>query len=443
MEIDHSTGKYKSAAQYTLALIALVYVFSMINIRFGKDHFKHTILSDARGYYAYLPAWVVYEDLQFTFQEKIDPQYWEASQHVNYRIYQNGGYSNKYFAGVAASALPFYTLAHGYVKLKGGVADGFSKPYILSISVAACFYSLMGLFCLMLLMSRNGVKPITNALALLVIAFGTQLFYYTVSEAGMSHAYSFGWFSLLLLQTWIWLKKNSTNALFLALFSAGMLVLIRPVNLLPVIFLKPFLMQWSGVEVKDLWNRLKLNYRGILLSLILFSLPLMLQFWCYYQSMGIFWVDGYAGESFDFLHPHFFDILFSFKKGLFVYTPSCLLVLVALVYWVQHKEFKLFFSWLSWMILTTWLFSSWWSWYYGGSFGLRAYIEFYPLFILPFAFVFDRIKPGFHKKLIPAIIVFLILFCQLQTWQYRHGIIHWSDMDFDKWIALYYPKIRL
>jgi hypothetical protein len=435
--------KFGSAAQIAFVLIAIIYVFSMVNIRFGKDHFKHTVISDARGYYAYLPAWVIYEDLQFTFQEKIDPIYWEKEQHVNYRIYRNGGFSDKYFAGVALSALPFYTMAHAYVKWSGGVADGFSKPYILSISIAACFYTLFGLFCLLLLMRMNGVKPITGALALLIMAFGTQLFYYTISEAGMSHAYSFAWFSLLLLQVWIWLKRNNAKALFLALFSAGMLVLIRPVNLLPLIFLIPYLMHWSGLTTKDFLARLRQHYGRFVLAGLLFVLPIMLQFWCYYQSMGIIWVDGYDGETFDFLHPHFWDILFSFRKGLFIYTPLCLVVVVALVVWWRMKRYSLAFSWILWMFLSTWLFSSWWSWYYGGSFGLRAYVEFYPLFILPFAFTFDEIKSVRWKNLIVVKIFVLLLFCQLQTWQYRHGIIHWDNMTFEKWLGLYYPVVRL
>jgi hypothetical protein len=427
----------------TFGLMVLLYLFSMVNIRFGKDHFKHTVLSDARGYYAYLPAWVVYDDLQFGFQEKIDPLYWEKEQHVNYRIYSNGGFSNKYFAGVALSALPFYLGAHAYVKAVGGVADGFSKPYSLSLSVAACFYALLGLFCLMRLMQLNGVSARVNALSLLVLAFGTQLFYYTISEAGMSHAYSFGWFSLFLWQSWRWLKQSKRVSLLTALFAAGMMVLIRPVNLLPLIFLLPFLLQWAGLGVMDLMNKIKQAGMSLLAGALLFVLPVMVQSWCYYQGMGVFWADSYPGESFDFLHPHGWDILFSFRKGLFIYTPLTLLVFCALWIWWKKQQYGLFFSWMFWMILTTWLFSSWWSWYYGGSFGLRAYIEFYPLFILPFALVWDEIASGRLKQLLMVKVLLLILFCQLQTWQYRHGIIHWDNMDFEQWKGLYYPKVRL
>ena len=423
-------------------LIALLYVFSMLNIRFGKDHFKHTVLSDARGYYAYLPAWVVYDDLQFEFQSRVDPVYWPEDQHVNYRIFVNGGFSNKYFAGVGLSALPFYALAHAYVKATNGVADGFSKPYVLSISLASCFYALLGLFCCTLFMSMHGVRYFHQWLAIAVLAFGTQLFYYTISEAGMSHAYSFGWFSIFLLMFSYWLKGGKEGHFFMAAFALGMVVLIRPVNILPVLFFLPFILLFNGIKLSEFFQSLLKQRIKILPAAILLMIPLMVQFWCYYKTLGQIWVDGYAGETFDFLHPHLWDILFSFRKGLFIYTPLCLLIVPALLYWFKQKKMNLVFSWLLGMLLTTWLFSSWWSWYYGGSFGLRAYIEFYPLFILPFALVLNH----FSKKLRTALTVsslLLILFCQLQTWQYRHNIIHWDNMDFKSWVALYYPRLRI
>ena len=69
--------------------------------------------------------------------------------------------------------------------------------------------------------------------------------------------------------------------------------------------------------------------------------------------------------------------------------------------------------------------SSWWQWYYGGSFGSRAFIDYYAYMFIPLALWLEY---GKLKKFFVPLTFLFILVCQIQTFQYQYGYIHWSDM---------------
>ena len=79
------------------------------------------------------------------------------------------------------------------------------------------------------------------------------------------------------------------------------------------------------------------------------------------------------------------------------------------------------------------ILSSWWSWWYGGSFGSRVLVEYLPVFGLLLALLLNRYKRFFLK----IILVMLIAFCQFQTYQYRYYLIHWEDMTREKYFNVF------
>jgi hypothetical protein len=82
-------------------------------------------------------------------------------------------------------------------------------------------------------------------------------------------------------------------------------------------------------------------------------------------------------------------------------------------------------------LINIYIISSWWSWWYGGGFGLRAYVESYALYALGFGAFAQWI---FSKRLIllkiPAFLLVLtfIAFSYFQTRQYFYGSIHYVGM---------------
>ena len=72
---------------------------------------------------------------------------------------------------------------------------------------------------------------------------------------------------------------------------------------------------------------------------------------------------------------------------------------------------------------------SWWSWWYGGSYGLRAFIDSYALLIIPLAAFIDYFYAVMKKRAVVLIIASLFIFHGVfQTFQYYYGAIHWDSM---------------
>ena len=157
----------------------------------------------------------------------------------------------------------------------------------------------------------------------------------------------------------------------------------------------------------------------------------------YYKlATGNLFIYSYLGEGFNFLNPHIFEILFSFKKGLFLYTPLYLLAFTGCIYLWKSKRF-MFWSWLVFFFLITYVFSSWSNWWYGGSFSSRVYVEFVPMFMMLLAFALQHSKNKVRQKLLLGAVFILIVVCQIQTFQYRYNQIHWSDMDRTKYFEVF------
>jgi hypothetical protein len=179
---------------------------------------------------------------------------------------------------------------------------------------------------------------------------------------------------------------------------------------------------------KTMWH----SKKHLIFGFIGFTGIISLQLIYYKIATGNFFIYSYGEEGFHFSEPHIFDFLFSYKKGLFVYTPIFGLSLIGLHY-LRQQSFYQFIGFSAFFILLVYISSSWWQWYYGGSFSTRVFIEFIPIFMLLLAFAIQHAKHGIQKFLICGAVIFLIILCQLQTYFYRYYIIHWSDMTQEKY----------
>ena len=166
----------------------------------------------------------------------------------------------------------------------------------------------------------------------------------------------------------------------------------------------------------------------LLLGISIFLCIVSIQLIIYKLSTGSFFIYAYVDEGFNFLSPHITAILFSYKKGLFLYTPIFLVAFVGCYFFWKTSRFE-FFSWIGFFFLITFVLSSWWMWYYGGSFSSRVYVEYIPIFMIPLAISLNQIKRRPFKQVFLSLIVILIIACQIQTYQYRYYQIHWSEMN--------------
>ncbi|MFN5181587.1 MAG: hypothetical protein ACK5D5_01035 [Bacteroidota bacterium] len=431
----------KSSISILIFSILLICVWVSSNISWGKENWKGILESDAKGYYAYLPAVFIYKDLNFTFFDSIEgKKYFDKNYYYDYRVTANNNKINKYWCGTAICELPFFLIAHSLTHITNHEADGYSKLYPIFINCAGIFYLVFGLYCLDKLMQIYNISVKNRLIIVGLFFFATNLFYYTIVEPGMSHVFSFAWISFFLVQIKnIMIKFNWRNLLF-ASISIGLIFLIRPINIL-IIFFVPFLAGSLEGFISFLRVVIKEKIKLFIVLLIVPSIA-SIQILLYKISCGQFFVDSYPGESFNFLNPHLFDLLFSYKKGLFLYTPFYLVCLFGLIYLFKNSKWE-FFTFFIFFVIISYILSSWHNWWYGGSFSSRVFVDYLPIFGLTFGTLLQKSSAKI-KNFTLAISVILVLLCQAQIYQYRYNLITWDSMTKEKYweVFLRLDKIK-
>ncbi|MFC1734222.1 hypothetical protein ACFL6I_28295 [candidate division KSB1 bacterium] len=423
MKISKSNG--------SIVIILLIMIIVSSNLNWNKKYWRGIIEVDGKGYYAYLPAIFIYNDLNFGFFDEIEKEkYYDKFLYYDYRSMANGKIINKCYCGTAIAEMPFFFIAHLVSYLYHYDLDGYSNPYPVLISIAALFYLLIGLLFLNAILSQYKIHEWQKSLILFTAVFGTNLFYYTIGEPAMSHVYSFAFISMFIYYSKLYFTSFKKKHITLLAILLGIIILIRPVNGM-IVLIWPFAAGNFTSLIKGITTAFR-NKLRLILSFIVFLGIIFIQFTIYKISTGKFFVYAYGGEGFNFLSPHIIDILFSYRKGLFLYTPIFLLSMTGGYYLWKTSKFE-FFSWFGFFILITYVLSSWWLWYYGGSFSSRVYIEFIPLFMILLAIALKNISQKSLKIIFTSLIFLIVIVCQIQTYQYRYYYIHWSEMNKEKY----------
>ncbi|MBU2652052.1 MAG: hypothetical protein KKA81_14075 [Bacteroidetes bacterium] len=415
----------------TIPFIILICTWISSNFNWSEARSGRIIQTDGTGYYAYLPAIFIYQDLNFSFFNDVAALNYHENHSYDYRYTYPGHTINKYYCGTAIAIEPFFLLAHLITILTGNPADGYSVFYMISVNIAALFYLAIGLvFLRKMLKMIPGASEGMIALILLVTIFGTNIFYYTVEEPSMSHVYSFGLINLFLWLGFRYFDKPMASRLFGMAILLGIIVLVRPVNGL-ILLLVPF----TALSSSNLNKGLEFLYRKPLIlfsGVVLFLLILSIQLIIYKIQTGNIWVYSYGEEGFNFHDPQIINFLFSYRKGLFIYTPVFLLSLAG-GYFLYKENKSRFFILAGFLIILIYVLSSWWQWYYGGSFSQRVMIEFYAIPALLLGYFLFYVRSVLLKRIYIALIILLLLVNIVQTEQYRIAQIHWSEMNKEKY----------
>jgi hypothetical protein len=426
----------KIFSDFSVLSLAGVMVFCLIfnfNTRWEGNSWNWSITSDGKGYYAYLPALFIYNDFQYSFAEDIEKRYYGNHElGAFYTIEHEGKRVNKYFGGESLLLLPFFLLATFVAFLAGFPVDGFSLPFQIGVGVAALFYLFWGLYFLRKTLLGYGLSPWATGLTLLLLPLGTNLLYYVAIEPSMSHVYSFAAISCFIFLVRTFDRKAEGKILFLLLLVYGLIVFIRPVNGLVALSVF-FLSEQPGAFLRNVFSpRMRVSFvSGMLLGI---AIP-FLQTALYFLQTGKFWVWSYGEEGFNFSDPHVWEILFGWRKGLFVYCPVLLLSLPGL-YFFGKGQMRKALLFLAFLLLVAYVVSSWWCWWYGGSYGMRALIDYFPFFGLLLGFSLVKIKPRLiYFSLIP--LGFLVFVSTVQTWQAHKLIIPWDGMTFQKYQRIF------
>ncbi len=406
--------------KYILLFLALF--ATLVTQRFTNelsDGLAGTVSSDGVSYYAYLPSTLIYQDFSYSFYQdennKIKTQY-----RPYFSAYTNNTWLNKYYCGTPICILPFFILGILVSFFAGTTMNGYTDTFLMLVSIAPIVYYLLSVGLIIRIGKFFGLSEKTSFWASLLFLVGTNLFHYVIQEPTMSHSYSFFAVTLFLyLVTRVVEACTSKNLILLAL-SLVLVTLLRPPNIVVVLFV-PFFFK-SFLEFIAFFKLLFTTHlKSFLLASFVFAAGLFLQCVFYYLQTGEFFVMAYPGEPFYFDDPEFFNILFSYSKGLFMYTPL-LFVCLVFVFFSKGEGFKKMVFLIT-ASLFLYITASWWCWTYGGGFGNRPFIDIYPLLLLLVLLVFNQANRFTQKIFITLCLPFLFL-NQVMAYQYSHQMMN-------------------
>lgn len=390
------------------------------------------IRSDGKGYYDYLPAVFIYNDLQFGFRSMDFPN---TEKNLAHSIPSKNGLVNKYTCGAAVLWSPFFGVTHLYLKSTAPqLATGYSEPYHQAIYIAALFYLLAGLVGLRLVMAFFKVNYTTVFFLQVAVLFATNLFAFSFIEASFTHVYSFALITFFVLTYLKFINSFRYKYIYLASFLLGLIVLVRPFNIICVVFL-PFLSGGFSAFNTHL-NFFLREKKKVVWTVLVFLLVVSVQFIIWYVQSGRLLPWTYQEEGFDFSQPALWQTLFGFRKGLFIYTPVLLLAFSIFFVLIKKRDYQKLYSLLLALFLIHYAIASWETWWYGFGFGLRPYIDFYIFFVIMAAMALPYLHSMVRnfKLMLVGLFIFLNL---IQTYQFTHYILHGAFMDFTSYKTIF------
>ncbi|MBK9285944.1 MAG: hypothetical protein IPM51_16735 [Sphingobacteriaceae bacterium] len=401
-------------------------IISWVNINHSRWQKNDVLDHDVGFYYSYLPAHFYFHDLSLNFIHK--PEYKHYYKLFSYpHVTPQRNYVIKSTMGMSITYLPFFITGHYFAKLLGYPMTGYSTPYQIAIQFSSLFWLLVGLIYLYKSLIQFFSEKETG-IAIFVFIFGTNVFYYTTIGAGMTHITDFGIASAFIYFCLQWHRSPTFKYALLIGLTIGLLTLIRPINIIFVLFFLLFshsAKESIQLKLKRFWLH-KEKLALIAFMGILVFLPQLL-YWK--KQTGHYFFNSYIGEPFYFANPEIINGLFSFRKGWLIYTPMLFFALGG--FYVLYKNGKsLFYPILLITGIYIYVVFSWWCWWYGGSFGQRALIEIYPFLIFPFCMFISKMH-AFQKgaKLISiSLILFFLILNLFQSMQAKWNIIHFDSM---------------
>lgn len=407
-------------------LIILTFILGLnFNLRLWELP-KRVIVTDVISYYSYLPAAFINKDISLKF---VTREYSVSDQFCPDKT-PEGKNVIRTTMGLSFLYTPFFFLAHVLAEPLGYQANGFSDPYKLGLIVSAVFYLGLGLYFLRKILEKY-FSSVVTAITIFSITIGTNLVYYSSVEAPLAHVYEFSLISLFiyLVIKW-WEMPGLKGAILLGLLS-GLITLIRPTNIIVLLIL----ISWNITSIDDLKHRLVFFLRSyylviaMIISFIIIWVP-QIAYWKFIT--GNYFYNSYATSNvgnFFFYNPQIINGLLSYRKGWLLYTPIMAFALTGIIL-LFHRRKELFWPVFIFTVLNIFIVLSWWCWWYGGSFGLRAFIDSYSLLAIPFSvFITWLLDQGKLLKIAGfTILVILIGYNLFETKQYYTGAIHWDSM---------------
>lgn len=406
-----------------IILVIALALSAFMLVQFGVK--RYSLHGDALGYYLYLPATFIYHN--HTALDKL-PDDKGISEDIKGYVKTLGdkrtplGYANnQYTYGVALMEAPFFLATHLTAKAMGKRANGFSTAYNYTIKFASLFYGLLGLLTVYKILRQLYPQHVAR-LAIAALFAGTNLFWFTIMQGGMSHTPLFFLYAALMLVT-VKLHNLPSRLRFATVgLLAGLITIIRPTDI--VCLLIPLLYniynKHSAVEKLRL---IKENTSGVAVAALSFILPIIPQL-CYWKLMtGSFVYYSYGDQSFSWLHPHIIEGLFYFSNGWLPYAMVMIFALAGFALYNSYRPWAL----ALWALFPVYVYIiyCWYCFNYINGLGSRPMLHIYPLLAIPLAAYIQKIASARMrtKVMIATICSFFVAVNMSYSIQQAKGVL--------------------
>lgn len=383
--------------------------FVALDNKYTDIHQFLTRGTDSLGYYQYLPSIFI--------EGSFKPDKWV--------IFMDDGSPLSLFSfGVAILQLPFFFLGHMIAHLGGYETNGYSSPYALTQFIGTAFYLAIAMRMLWAyLISLCKWQTVLVTLASLYL--GTNLFYYSSFEPGMSHVYNFFVMAAIVLCTHKLFETGEGKYLIYLGVLAGITVVVKPYNILGFIFVFAYHRYSLKEKITYLTERWKYLLLGAGAAMIF--LLLQIAYWKHITGNYLVFSYGLKDEGFNWGSPELINVLFSHQNGWLVYSPLMLFSLIGLWFMYKKQSREATGVLLIWL-LAWYLIASWWAWWFGAAYGHRAFIEFYALLAIPLAYFFQYVSTSVLRRKVALFFVFVFCFLNI-----RMSHIYKAPWDGDEW----------
>ncbi|MEZ4888603.1 MAG: hypothetical protein R3E32_28015 [Chitinophagales bacterium] len=403
---------------YISFFICCLLCYLLFRIAFMHSQWNHnfTIGYDVSGYYAYLPAHFIYDDLeQLKYMEDICKRYTSVSD--NWSVAANGHKVQKYPIGMAILYAPAFGVAHFFADKWGFPQDGYSFPYQYFLSLYSVLFACLGLWLLRTCLLYY-FKDLTVGIVLAIIVLATNYIVYAGLSAAMTHGYLFTLYALLIWLTILWHQQQKWGLAASIGLLYGLMVIVRPTEVIAILI--PLLWGIDSRKAMKAKAQLVWQSKGQVALLTVCTIAVgMIQLLYWKKISGDWFYYSYDDQGFSFLSPYLMDGLFSYRKGWLIYTPVMIFALAG--FWQLFKKTnQVFWACLVFVVMNVYIVYSWDIWWYGGSVGSRAVVQSYAILAFPFAAFVAWIMEQKKRALLIAWAAIVLVFADLnlmQTWQ--------------------------
>lgn len=385
---------------------------------------------DSSHYYLHVVSALVNQDVgdydrTITTLQEVNPGSGDPREDkFGIRLTERGRRYIKYTLGVPVMEAPFFALTHLVAHLHPDYeANGWTRPYLLVVSLSTICYLALGLYLLIGVLERYFSRRVI-VLSILALVLATNLFYHA-TYVTMAHGFLFFDYCLLIwLSDRFYRKPGRRRALAIGAV-VGLITLTRVPELISLLI--PLL--WGVFSMESLKERIRFfAQRPLLLGWAALGLGLafspQIAYWYYVSGQLVF--NPYDGEGFNFLNPKIYEGFFHFKNGWLLYSPVMFFSLVGL-YFLPRYARGLLLPILAFVGLHVFIHYSYYAWTYFPGLGQRPMVETYPVLVFGLAAFFSFCLKKPIRRWIPYVL--LLLFAPLnlfQTWQMDKGLI-WSE----------------